>query len=151
MGYSVFSGIRRLHLVDLSSDDAVASSSSHTVTLTPGVGEIYEVLHVYVAIPAIAGSSGDHELECFQKFGSSDRSHWYMKNPGTSSMFVHRHILWATTTKSPPNEVSQVLLFTPRSLFCSQEYPLKFKYTNGTDTNQTGTRTIEVLVGVRSG
>jgi len=67
MGYSVFSGIRRLHLVDLSSDAVVASSSSHTMMLTPGVGEIYEVLHVYVSIPAIAGSSGDHELECFQK------------------------------------------------------------------------------------
>ena len=48
------------------------------------------------------------------------------------------------TTVEPDNELEQMLsLF---HMIASNDYPIDFTYVNDTDVNQTGTRTIKVLV-----
>jgi len=38
------------------------------------------------------------------------------------------------------------LLLSSGNIICSNDYPISFEYTNDTDANQTGTRTLKILV-----
>jgi hypothetical protein len=136
----------KLKLIDLSDNTSVASSGgTDTQTLQPNSGYIYKIVNMLVVIPAIAAASGAHTLS----FKSQNTTSGYniIKLSGTDGavMRIYQGNFYADS-ESPSGASEQFLLIHGGLLMASNDEPIDIIYKNSSDTNQTGTRTLEILV-----
>lgn len=134
-----------LEVIDLATTSSVAhTGGTDTVSLTPPAGVIYEVVDMWLNIPAV-GTAGTHEV----LMGFIDLNAFHIllfgkSNFGSSITFTQRLIGTADSNKTPSANADQQNNST--RIFCSSDHTLDFKYTNNTDVNQTGNRDIKILV-----
>jgi len=139
----------RLELIDLSTDDTVNSSgASDTILLQPDKGFIYEVKFIIFQAWTPAGSSsGTHVLYIYPAnvISTPALSATIQGNFGTT-IRIGQNSAFTGDTEQPSGSASQLELITKGVYVASNTYPVAFKYVNNTDANQTGTRTLKILV-----
>ena len=121
-----------------------ASGGTNTQSLQPDAGYIYEVISIFYGADDPAGStSGTHKLEI---------NHQNMNTPTYA-------IITATTGNNirindagftgdsleRPGNVDDQYKVMRNWLIATNGQPIDFVYTNSTDANQTGTRTLQVM------
>ena len=144
---SEFIGVK---LIDLSDDTTIAPAGTNTQQLQPPVGQCYKLLHTEVNIPDPSGSTtGDHELRCFQNGQGESTSAYWRALSNTGNTINTNTMGWGVDSESPAN-ARDMFMVLGNLIECWATYdnPLDYKYTNDTDVNQTGTRTIKILVAV---
>jgi len=142
----------RLHYVDLSDDTTVSSGGgTDTQTLRPNEGEIYVVYNTYANIPAIGGASGDHDLEAFWKSSSGQLRAFKLDGTDGAVMYILGYGGgFAASTEQPSDSDDQMELMMRGGIVLSYDHYMNFVYTNDSDTNQSGTRTLKIWVKVFS-
>lgn len=133
----------KLVLVDLSATATIAPAGTETNDLKPDVGFIYIVRYVYVRIPDPVGSgAGDHTIELTNTgFGTAQAK---AVAAFGNTIWIRYDALEGSSSELPSGVTQQQGIL--QNLIASNSLPIEFKYTNGTDVNQTGTRAINVLV-----
>jgi hypothetical protein len=141
---SSFLGIK---LIDLSTDDTVASAGSDTVQLQPPSGKIYKIIGMYVDILDPSGSSsGSHKFRCASN-GMSDSRVYFETNSDSGAGITFSNAGFVATTEQPSSSSDQYRIMH-EWLYASNSIPLDFEYANSTDVAQSQTRTLEILVAV---
>ena len=132
--------------IDLSDDTAVAAAGTNTQTLTPPLGNVYQIIDIYYNAPDPAGSAaGTHELGIKQVTVTSDRYRALIRASTGNAITVNYAGFIGDSAETPSN-IREQLLFIRGQLWASNTYPMKFVYDNDTDVQQAGTRALEILV-----
>lgn len=145
MGYFVDNNFK-LKLVDLTNDDSVASGGgTNTQTLQAEAGYVYEVIFINVYIPKV-GTANTHNLRIYYQNITND-SLLYCSSTFNADISIGRNgIQFAGDDSELPANAREQFNIHNKMLYASNTQPIDFLYTNSTDVNQTGTRTIEVMV-----
>ena len=122
----------KIKFIDLTDATQVnGGGASDIQELTPPAGFIYRVLSLRWIVPGIAGATGSSYISIYHEHCGA----------------IGEHIAGETITDAAaayltPAEVATVV----HMMVCSQSEPLYLQYQNSSDTNQTGTRTLHVIV-----
>jgi len=135
----------------LSDDTEVAATTGVVhMLLQPPVGFIYKVLNISIGISVPSGgSSGTHEMYIAYTDGTNISPIAYMTsafgaviqasvNAASAGMFI-------AGAEHPDDPTAQHDILT-KSIMCSHDCYVDFKYSNKTDAAQTGTRTLIIVV-----
>jgi len=135
--------------IDLTTNATVNTSDSDEIDLKPNKGFIYQVIGVYVDIPDPIGSgANDHELYFYSDaFGTRYSSYLEVRVNSGADIDIQTDSGLVGNTESPTNIDEQLWAICER-MWASYDVPLHILYRNDTDVNQTGTRTIKLLVKV---
>ena len=134
----------KLEIIDISDDTQVNAAADITNQLKPPVGFIYEIVQVYISIPDPVGSAaGTHTLAC-TSFGMGGPA--FTGTATTGNVIRYRWWALAADSSEAPSGATQQADILMSNIYASNSIPLDLKYTNSTDVNQTGTRTMEFLV-----
>jgi len=135
-----------VELIDLSDNTQVASAGgTNTQSLQPTAGFIYMVENINMNIPAPAGASAnDHTMDIGYQ-GSDDDGLLRITSNFNATMQMARYAISGTTVL-PSNATVQGTVLSSHRWVCSNDLPIDFLYTNDTDANQTGTRTLIIAV-----
>lgn len=141
MGYKINNGFK-LKTIDLTDDTQVNSGgSTNTQTLKPSAGKIYQVIHIRLNTPAIGGASGDHKTAFQYTDGTTYMDLAYLKGTDGATYEIDGRNGFIASTELPSN-AQQQYEFMHNSIIVSNSHYVEIKYTNDSDTNQTGTRTL---------
>jgi hypothetical protein len=145
MGYTVDNNFK-LKLIDLTNDDSVASGGGiNTQNLRPNQGYIYQIIGIEGNHPDPVGSTaGTHSLAIRRDDGTNFFNIAFISaNTGTDIEIQRNGFIG--TAETPSNITEQYDLIY-KTLFCNYTNYISFRYTNSTDVNQTGTRTLKIWV-----
>jgi len=134
----------KLEILDLSQTGTVAhSGGTETYTIQPNEGFIYEVkcLYFYVAIPA-GGTGGTQGLDIYSDGYAKTDNNWISLTQAHNSVLKIANQQYTGTNEKPTLEQS----YSANNIVASQTYPVKIKYTNNTDADQTNTREVVAVV-----
>jgi len=136
----------KLKLIDLSDDTQVNSGGGiNTQTLQPAAGFCYQIVKIFVDIPDPVGSAANDHRLYVGNTTNLDNNAFFSIVSGTGTDITINEYGLGGTTEVPANIAQQqeLIYFL---LYCNHDNPIEFLYINNTDVNQTGTRTIKVLV-----
>jgi len=138
----------KLKVIDLTQTATVNSGADDTQELKPSSGYIYIVRGIFCYIADPSGStSGTHDIRVFLINGGATRHTAIVCKANTGSAIgINHHNLNGDSLELPSDVGVQNDLLTKGSLMASYDYPIDFNYNNDTDANQTGTRTLKILV-----
>jgi hypothetical protein len=140
----------KLKLIDLSDNTTVASGGgTNTQTLQADVGFIYEIVKFWINIPDAVGSTANtHTLDVYFDASFTGQSRFLrMVSTSGNAILTLNQIFSADSSEIPSGSDEQFdLLNGIAKTYVNNTNTLKFLYTNGLDANQTGTRTIKILV-----
>ena len=141
----------KLEVVDLSDDTAVNSAATNSQTLQPTAGFIYEIVGIdYLSAAPIGASSGTQVLQILGYDGSAYNSNLaQITGPFNDSIDIWVSMFLGATSEYPSGDTAQSYMLNSGILIASNSYPISFKYTNSTDVQKTGTRTLIVRVKVK--
>jgi hypothetical protein len=135
----------RLLLLDETESTTVNAGANGDISLQPPDGYIYEVISFKWSIPGIAASAGNHNVYIYidltRSFAIATA-----QNVGTNNI-VYNYDNWETAASETPSQVREQFKL-PEHIIASNDYPVLFRYANGTDTNQTGSRILILLIRV---
>jgi len=135
----------KIKKIDLSSSATVGHPASETQTLQPAAGKIYQVIEIYANLPDPAGSSaGTHYIH--GKYQNITGSMIYISSGFGNDITIDQNGFTGSGTERPSGNSEQFLVPRGGMIICSNSQPFDFVYTNSTDVDQTGTRTLEILV-----
>jgi len=145
-----FIGIKK---IDLSDDTTVTSGGgTNTQTLQPPQGLIYKICRLMIYIPDPAGSAAnDHILsaEWDNSITLQAQALFYLKASFGNPILTSYGSFQANSTEAPGAATQQDNMITGISHnYATYDYPITFDYTNNTDVNQTGTRSLIIYVEV---
>lgn len=138
----------KIEVVDLSDDTTVTPAGTDVQTLQPPVGFTYEVIDIgyQCAAPAGAGS-GTHQL--YGEYTGAYVEMMRVKSVFGSAVQIIAAGFNGDSQEVPSAAADQFRLMHLEMIKCSRSVPFVFTYTNGTDVNKTGTRTLIVIVKKR--
>lgn len=140
----------KLKLIDLSDSTAVASGGgTNDQDLTPDAGYIYQIVWMDINIPAPAGATANtHHIRGYvnQTIDSQNIYFIISSNFGDAITCGYAATFTGTQTELPSGDAAQRDLITFGCMWASNNHPLRFRYTNSTDANQTGNRVLKLLV-----
>jgi len=147
LGYNINTGFK-IKLIDLSDNTVVTSGGgTNTQTLQPPAGKIYQVIQIEYSVATPPGSSANtHDLVI--QYQSSTVAIATLSTAFSKSIYISG----ATTPyeffadSEDPSAASQQFKICSEAIWCSNSLPVDFIYTNDTDANQTGTRTLIIYV-----
>lgn len=136
-----------MKLIDLSDNTQVNSGGgTNTQTLQPPQGLMYKVVDMYYsAIDPVGSSANNHRLYVNWS-GRSDYGPIFI-SANTGANIKIQYNGFDGTAEVPANIGDQYKVMR-EWLHCTYDLPIEFKYENNTDANQTGTRTLEIIVEV---
>ena len=144
MGYDR-EGNYAIEVIDLTATATVTHGpTSSTVQLKPPVGFVYEIVDIGYTAPDPAGSAaGTHSLHC-NYLGAFSDVFRILCTTGTA-LFISVSGFFGDSSETPATDPDQYRLMR-KYLVASNAVPLEFVYTNSTDVDQVGTRTLIVVV-----
>lgn len=102
-------------------------------------------MHLYITIPSIGGSAGNHIINGYLTNGSTDTEIFRVEGTGVSIIGIDSKYGFSGNASELPSAIAQQYeIVYPKNLFVSNDYYIKIVYTNNTDTDQTGSRVIYV-------
>ncbi|MDP3949921.1 hypothetical protein [Microbacterium sp.] len=118
-----------------------ASGGTNEQTITPTSGHMARLTNLYVAIPAIAGSTGNHAIAVYRGTSIARTGAAIVTRAATSTLTIQANVLLAGTFTAPltADQLQRNLL----GLWFDGTVSLVIRYTNDSDTNQTGARSIQ--------
>lgn len=138
-----FLGIR---YEDLSSSTQVNSGGGVASDyVTVNAGECVKIKGVYLSIPAIGGASGNHTLTL--RYGDTSILLGELIGTDGSAITITKSQFYADTENPSTESIQAEILQGGMWMGDATRKPL-FRYVNNSDTNQTGTRTMKVLMEV---
>lgn len=133
-----------INSVDLSDNTTVNAGANKTETLQPNAGKIYQIIGLYVSIADPSGStSGTHELRIKYQ---NNNTYIQIKATTGNIISVNQNLFTGDSAEKPSGTAQQFEIMYYGILYASYDQPLDFEYYNDTDANQTGTRTIQLIV-----
>lgn len=132
----------RLVAQELSDTTDVAATNSLQQVFTPPKGRLWEIVGMYLNTGAPPGAaSGVHEfvLRTGDISLITGRSVF-----GSAITWNHSHWQVADSAKLPADAVTTLLAIINTAF--SNDEPIKIDYTNGTDVNASGTRTLRFYI-----
>lgn len=146
MGYFKDPGYK-LTLVDLSDDTTIAPAGDDTQTLQAPAGKVYEIVAwVYDGPDPIGSGAGTHTLKAF--YTTFTETYIIVQLTATTGNDLNVAMsqgLFGDSSEAPTNIREQITVLN-HNWPVSNTYTISFKYDNDTDVNQTGTRTLKILV-----
>lgn len=144
MGYSL-NTYGKIKVIDLSDNTQVNATATNDQILTPNAGYLYRIRNIFYNAPDPSGSSsGTHQLDISQYDGAAYKDFLQTKaNTGTTCTIQYTSL--RSSTNLPTDAAAQAKIITD-GIIASNSYPVRFRYTNSTDVNQTGTRYLYVFV-----
>jgi hypothetical protein len=139
----------KLKLIDLSDDTQVNSGgSTNTQTLQPAAGFIYQIVKIWVEIPdAVGSTAGTHNLwVAYDTSFQAQSAIFFMSSNTGNNIQTYANALDGDSEQPTASGQQQDIISGGIEIFCDYTNTIYFKYTNNLDANQTGTRTIKVLV-----
>lgn len=137
---------KKIVYVDASSTTTVPAGGDETIIIQPPKGKIWRLRSFYFEVSAIAGATeGTHSLRVHTY--STPAGHApYIANTYNAPICVCDSVPapWGYNSLSPNDQFGWQKYL--QSLIASYNYPLTVFYKNGTDADQTKTRTIRLLV-----
>lgn len=135
----------KIKIVNLTNSTQVNASATNNQDLQPDSGSIYKIRNLLYNAPDPAGSTaGTHSITAYFYDGTSYRAVFEsIANTGTGINIKNTGL--RSSTNNPSDGAAQAILLTS-GIFCSNSYPIRFTYSNDTDANQTGTRTLVLLI-----
>jgi len=135
----------KVKIIDLSDNTQVNSGGgTNTQTLKPAAGKIYEVFMIGATWPAIGGASGNHSVVTRLTDGTDTVNMLSITGTDGAVMSITGYYGCAGSSVLP-NSIAYTLPMI-RSLVVSNTKYIEFYYANNSDTNQTGTRELNVWV-----
>jgi hypothetical protein len=136
----------KIKLVDLSDATSVASGGgTNTQTLQPDAGFIYQVINIELIVPAIAAATGNHYTICRKSNGTTDDDYFRLLGTDGSTYYIDGYGGFTASTENP-SAITQQWAIMHEAMWCNNDEYFTFRYTNSSDTNQTGTRTLRIRV-----
>jgi hypothetical protein len=137
----------KLKLIDLTNDDTVASGGgTNTQTLRPDKGKIYVICSVAYEAPAIALATGEHKLEINITNGTLLDEYGQITGTDGATFLINSKAGFIGSTEAPSGLDEQLDFIRRQQFLVNYDNYITFVYTNNSDTNQTGTRTLWLLV-----
>jgi hypothetical protein len=135
----------KLKVIDLTNDTTVvATTGTNSQTLQPSANRIYEIVNLYYWVDApIGDTSGTHELEALW---NTTRRIWRIVGNHSTTLSINEWAFGGDNSEAPSGIDNQYEMQHRGRVWASNSEPVIFKYSNKTDANQTGTRTLEILV-----
>ncbi len=136
----------KLEYVDLTATATVSPAGVSSIPFKPPKGVVWEIVNIYCLIPDPAGSgAGDHRLEIItDNFANTLSSFATLISDFGTTLQISRSA-FAATTEIPSTSAEQYNVQRGGIIKSSFDQPVSFKYTNGTDVNQSGSRVLEIL------
>jgi len=145
MSYAPGPSFLGIKVIDLSDDTQVNSGgNTNTQTLQPPTGQIYKVVGISLNTPAIGGASGTHKTEF--NYDSFIFPEGRLQGTDGANYYIAYNVF--TANSELPANSSDQLNFINKILWATNDEPLKITYTNSSDANQTGTRTLVFMVAI---
>lgn len=140
----------KLIQIDLTTTDTVASGGTESILdLDTPAGFIDKIVDVRVNIPDPVGSTaGSHNLKIYHDgiAGADPNNYLISIASNTGTDIAIKNLQLVGNTELPSNARDQFFLLALQDLFwSSNSYPVRFRYYNNTDANQTGSRVIICL------
>ena len=133
-----------IEVVDLSDATAVNAAASNTQLLQPPVGFVYEVIDVGYSAANPAGSgSGTHQI--YMEFQGALSDMIRVKGNFGSAVEIAVSGFIGNNNETPAAIADQMRMMH-HELFASNSVPLDCTYTNNTDVQKTGTRSLIFVV-----
>ena len=143
MGYFAESGFK-IELVDLTSTGTIAPAGTDAITLQPPEGYAYQILdmNLRASLPA-GGSSGTHEFK--GRITGNYHDEFWVIAAFNSVVYIAPYDFNGPDTERP-TAIGQQFPTIHETMYCTNDNPLVITYTNDTDVDQTGSRTVIVIV-----
>jgi len=137
----------KLKLIDVS-DNTMVPSGGGTVNndVQPPEGEIYQIINAWLDIPDPAGSAASNHV-IYGQVGADNSQRWFSFNSNTGLDITTYYNQAQASSENPSVSGDQQSLFSSQ-ICISHTHFLRLRYLNNTDVNQTGTRTMKLLVKV---
>jgi hypothetical protein len=105
------------------------------------------VVDIAVSLPdAVGSTAGTHKLDVYlHTVTQASKKLTIQGNTGTATIRIGDYFALVGDSESPSLESNQQSIIRG-ALWCNNTNTITFRYTNNLDANQTGTRTIKVLV-----
>jgi len=133
------SEIIELNLEDESITSTVNAGANEIVSFTPPLGEVWNILWLYMEAPTPGGtSSGTHTFDVMQ-YPTGFNSSILLKMVGThnTTISVKEGVFTADSVLKPTTEVGQYKAI--ETLWATKDHPISVRYKNDTDVNQSNT------------
>jgi len=142
-----------LKYLDLTTTDAVAASADDNIEITPPDGQIYELIDLSVNIPDPAGSSAGTHTLTIATLGIFSTLNGKLSGKSTTGNYIKMGDYYGITADNSelPSDTSDQLNWFNGKIWASPSYTMKIRYSNDTDVQQAGTRTMKFLFKVYSG
>jgi hypothetical protein len=138
----------KITVIDLSDATAVPhTTGTNNQDLQPDAGKVYEIIGMFMSIAApIGDTSGTHQQTINRYDGTSYRTVGTIKGNHSTSLSIEQGGFVGDSLERPSDSVSQYNIIFNGYIKATNTYPIRFTYTNNTDANQTGTRTLIIWV-----
>jgi len=139
-----FIGLENLTLTE---SDTVNASASKAVNIQPPVGIVYQIIMMRAHAADPAGSSaGTHKFRGYYKTAGSNGTCFLCSSNTGGAVAINLTSWVGTASKQPADLTDQIALIGNGMLWSDHTEYFVIRYENDTDVNQTGPRTLEVVV-----
>jgi hypothetical protein len=136
-----------IKVIDATATGTVSAGESENISVFAPSGSVYKVVNVYMQAPGIgSATTGDHGLSIRGSNMANGQATVGRSSYGDEVRYQYSSWQSSTLGGFPQPETEPTTLLAVQSVRATENKEIRVKYTNFTDADQTGDRSVMLLV-----